>query len=321
MHENNDIWRILSRIYLTDHEIMKYVRESKRNELVDLTKNRLFEDIWRRMKRWGEKSRPFINEPRESRFIKYDRKAEIIESENVEHAFMEIKPDGFLIFVNKNKPTTLKRTLIAHELGHTFLFNLNKNPIEPYYNKSQGNLYMPKDSITYKKYEGLPYEIGRFILAPTEAIKMYVPKVPSLSRFLDACNAFRITKELMARRLLHDIDYWRNTIAIFYSTDNIKKGEYKYPPRNEVYRGADVKDSRKFDIKSKWSLLTRFIDMSLNNPNELITSDEYHKGIEFGQVEFRVEAMCISKLQHPIRRIYVFLYPVPVENHTYINGK
>jgi len=34
---------------------------------------------------------------------------------------------------------------------------------------------MPKDSITYKKYEGLPYEIGRFILAPTEAIKMYSP--------------------------------------------------------------------------------------------------------------------------------------------------
>lgn len=308
-----DIWQALSQVYLKDYEIIKYNREGKRNEIIGLIKKRLFEDVWRRMQRYGETQPPFIIS-KNSKFLQKDRKAEIKETENVKFAIMEIKDGSFVIHINKNLGITQKRTLIAHELGHTFLYNADKVPIEPYYYRNRSFDLIEGALVIYKE-EGVIYEVGRHILVPSEILGKPLSHSPSLDAFMKACKTFLTTKDLMVRRLFWDTynweektNYWKNAVFIIYPITKI--GDNEYPPPNgntEIFRGTLFKN---FKVKRVWPLLIPMLELGLNNAEEIINSEDlrhssWFKPIKFKKNELKIELKYLPK----DRRIYMLLCP------------
>lgn len=310
-----DIWQGLSRVYLKDHEIMRYGGEGKRNEIIRLIKKRLFEDVWRRMQRYGETQPPFIIS-KNSKFLQKDRKTIIRETENVKFAIMEIEDNLFVLHVNKKLSVTQKRTLTAHELGHTFLYNVDKVPIEPYYYRNRSfDLVESASDIAYKKEEGFVYEVGRHILVPSEILGKSLSHRPSIDAFMKACKTFLTTKDLMVRRLFWDTydweeknNYWKNSIFLIYPLTKI--GDNEYPPPNgnaEIFRGSLFKN---FKATRVWPLLIPMLELSLNNAEEIINSEDFghsswFKPIKFKKIELKIELKYLPK-DH---RVYILLCP------------
>jgi len=310
-----DIWQALGRVYLTDYEIMQHGRKGNRNEKTELIKRRLFEDLWRRMKNCKETTYPFIKS-KNSKFLQNDRKVKIKETEDINFSIMEVKDDGFIIYVNKNLSIEKKRTLIAHELGHTFLYNTDKLPIKPYFNRNRrSDLIKSSQSVAYKEEEGFVYEIGRHILIPTEILEKTVPNNPSLSAFFKACKIFLTTKDIMARRLFWDIydwskkiNYWKDAILIFCPISKIRRNKYTMPRGNkEIFRGYFLKN---FQLKERWQFIIPILKYSLNKQEKIINSEtiknlSWDKPFKFKGSEFIIE---MKYIPHDYR-IYIMIYP------------
>jgi hypothetical protein len=73
--------------------------------------------------------------------------------------------DGFDLIIDKKISNIRRiRTIIAHEIAHAFLFNLNTEP---------PSLYYSSDGLDWNNEEGPVYEICRSILVPEKWIKHY----------------------------------------------------------------------------------------------------------------------------------------------------
>ena len=303
MYKRNisDVWEALGRVYLRDFEIMEYYRGGDRKKFVNLVKKRLLVDVWRRMQRYGENKPPFlINQ----NFIRNGCKAYIEEVDNVKCARMEVKDDAFIISINKNLRNTQKRTYLAHELGHTFLYNLDKIPIEPYYARERSLDLVLENVYTYD--EGLVYEIGRFLLIPSNILENYIPRIASINDFIRACETFVTTKDVMVRKLFWDIyewnsgaKYWKDGFLIFYPISEITTNkELSLPKGNKkVFRGNFFKY---FQIKKLWHTLAQILYLALSRPKELITlydckDFDSFEPVKFKGVELRIEMKYIPE--------------------------
>lgn len=288
-----DLWQSLKYVYLKDTEISEYaLDETRRIDMINLIKKRMFDEIWQRMNRSGEDKPPFLT-CLNSKFLLEDRKVQIIESDEIKWAKTEVKGTKFLIYINKYINLKQKRTLLAHEVGHTFLYDTEKIPIAPYYTAGgPGHFFVSISSNLYNYHEGFAYEIGRHILIPSSVLNELVPKNPTIEDFFVACATFNTTKDVMARRLFWDIhdwnskyNYWSDSVLIIYPINknlidrskhskSSKKNRDIYPkPRGnmEVFRGKFFKY---FDVESIWDLLLLFVDASFDLPNHVIRSND-----------------------------------------------
>ncbi len=290
--------------------------EKTRKDMVHLIKRRLYEDIWRRMQRCGETSPPFIRW-KESSFLKDDRRTEIRETADVRYGHLEVKDDRFIMHINKRLGSLQKRTLIGHELGHTFLFDVESTPIKPYFDRDRSLDLMRvlhNNSYAYRKEEAFMYEIGQQILVPSEPLGELVPTSPSLGAFMQACGAFLTTKELMARRLFHSVynwedktSYWKDCILIMYETSYMTSNDYAPPERDKVFKGSSLKGINV--RKELWPSLPPILRLAYKRPNQIVNSWEYTDSfrlelLEARGMQFDVEALHVPRRE---RRIYLVL--------------
>lgn len=270
-----DVWEILSKVYLHDFEIIKY--HSKRKDFVNLIKKKLSEVIWKKMIKFQETTPPFILE--KSKFVINDRKTYVKKVSNVKYVEMKVTDRNFIVYINKDLPNTWQRTFIGHELGHTFLYNLEKYPIEPYIvSESYKNLFNNRLSNIYssKFDETFAYDIARILLIPERVLREYISETPSIDSFLVACKRFLTTNDIMARRLFWDIydwehktSYWKNTFLILIPIEGkVEDFSIDY----KIFKGNYF---RNYNYKKIKKLIRFLITDALKYPGKTLLFNNY----------------------------------------------
>ncbi|MHA1731678.1 MAG: hypothetical protein ACTSU5_07025 [Promethearchaeota archaeon] len=291
VQKNRGVWDGLAKEYLTRGERNFYNRDpvGGRKKLILLIKRRLFRDVWDRMKRCGEVTYPVLMDW-DSRFIREDRRATILPSDDVRLARLIVVNDEFLIQVNDsifNRSPRFARTLVVHELGHTFLFDTSGPTPVPYF-RSGGAPWMSIIKSTYDLYaseEGLAYEIGRHILAPDDLLRELLPSRPSLEAFLHASSELRMTYEYLAWRLYRDIFdrkpgkcYWPETILLFCPRES--NSDKYLAPRGikRVFRGTLFRHNRP-RIEQFWQALRGALSRAAREKGEVFRGPDIKTGL------------------------------------------
>jgi hypothetical protein len=303
-----NIWEALGKLYLTDSEIVDTVTKPDKTGCIPIIKKRFFLDLWEKMENAGETSPPFLLR---SDFLSHICKALIRESNSVQWGNLELHDDHFLININKDLSENKKRTVLAHELGHTFLFDTQTWPIKEIYHRERSLDFLSPN--VYDKDEGFVYEIGRFLLVPSKVMRRYIDKTPSLSSFLKACSLFKTSKEVMAKRLFWDIynfdsheKYWSSALLIFYSIqEDSAEISWEIPKGNKyIYRGDFFKN---FQYADHWNLMIPLLNKALKSPDILIQSSLIERK-KMRQIIFKGSKIDIElKFLPKDKRIYILL--------------
>lgn len=279
---SQNLWLALARKYLADYEISISYREKNQKVMKNLIKKAIASFIDKKLMYYNEKNPPVLKEY-DSEFIIYDRKAKIIETETIKYAKLVVRQNGFDIYIAKNdeknrkRSLTSKRTLLAHELGHTYLYDIDAIPPKPLIGNTDFTALI-LSKVNYGPEEGLPYDFGRELLIPTFLLEKHIAKCASLKLFFQACRKFMVTRQIMAKRLywsMYDYEsgknYWKDSILITFPLAKLRNQEYPTSiSPNEIYKGKHFKN---FDIKSRWEIITKLINNCKNEPNEVITTD------------------------------------------------
>jgi len=186
---------------------------------------------------------------------------------------LRIVGDEFIIFINEDVFTReldfFKRDLISHELGHTYLYDMTKIPFKSYCTLNDRMHFMnyKNNSIRHEE-EQLADQIGRFLLAPSNAVNKFIPAFPSMRALLNACEQFQISKRSMIKRLFNDIhdfrkirSYWYNAVGLFISLEENKQNSrysiasddnIREPLRGEIIQSEiqDIIDNITKDLES-----------------------------------------------------------------------
>jgi hypothetical protein len=174
--------------------------------------------------------------------------------------------------------------------------------LKPYYRrKSDIDLLFSrsKDEYLYKYDEGFVYEIGRFLLIPTYIMGKYISPIPSVNSFMEACDIFKVTKEVMARKLFWDtyewdsgVNFWKDAFLILYPKSLAVKNDPPPPKGNkEIFRG-DFFRKISFKINEIWPELVPNLQLALEKPKELNYDRRENwnsEPLEYKGIEIRIE--------------------------------
>lgn len=208
-------------------------------------KERIFNYVWGQLRICGEREPPLIKNPEKSKFVK-SRRAKIIyvDMDRID-GHLNVRPQGFLIFMNKNLSERRRRSVMAHELGHTFLFDIHSNPIKPY---SQLK-WSTKER--WKDVEGLAWQIGRQILVPKLLLKKYCHSDSCVMLFEKLRRIFNVTTHIMARRVIHDLKLW----DVFMFVSQFKKDAQKFIIPTNENRFKSRNSFRNFNLNVHWDII------------------------------------------------------------------
>ena len=160
------------------------------------------------MKNNGEISPPFLRDLRSSDFVRSRKIVKISESELAHNGLLTPTQNGFIIHLRSNLERKKKRTVVAHELGHTFFYNMSLEPPVQFISDQHSVL----DNWAV---EGAAFEIGRQILIPSDWLDS-VKRRESLEIFFSLIEKFDVTRDILARRLFHYLDSLGRS-AIFFT--------------------------------------------------------------------------------------------------------
>jgi len=290
---SQELWISLAKKYLTDHE-MSYIYRQETRVMRSLIKKKIIEDIQDKLTLYHEKGPPLLANY-DCDFIKINRKATVIETEDIKNAKLITTESGFDIYIGRKdekgnaRKLNQKRTSLAHELGHTYLYNMDISPPQPlvkttFFNHIRRGAYFGAE-------EGLPYEIGRELLVPTFLLEKNIPRRPSLGYFFKAHKTFLVTKQLMAKRLFwspYDYEknenFWKDAILLLYPFSKLRNQGYPMAQGNrEVYKGAFFKN---FDLRKNWEKFQRLMDTNQKYFNNILFCD---LAIRFKQKQLAAE--------------------------------
>lgn len=209
MAKMKKFWIRLGKKYLGE-EFGFYSSKGGKELLTEIRK-RLFNYVWDLMKKYGEDSPPFLEDPKSSSFLRARKVLDVQYCDIEGGGNLAREKKGFIIKIHQEKSYTRKRTTLAHEIGHIFLFDLSKEPPEPSYGA---------DHFSWE-IEDLAFEIGRRILIPKKSIKNYLNKIPSLNSFLKVKRKFQVSADILARSIFHDYCFW--TPGILFAKKNGRK--------------------------------------------------------------------------------------------------
>lgn len=99
---------------------------------------------------------------------------------------------GFIIKINSLKPLVRQNFTCAHEIGHTFFYDVTgERPWRPY-----------KSMSTYWGEEGLCYEFAEEMLMPRLIMEKTISSLnPSITSLQELIKMFQVSTEAMARRI------------------------------------------------------------------------------------------------------------------------
>ncbi len=179
-----------------EYNIFLHNPTSLRNEI----KKRIFCKIRKLISTSGQTKPPFAPD----KIAHYRKIKSIIDDKELRdrEAILIPEDDGFVIKFNPTKPRVRIRFSLAHEIGHTYFFNLNTNPPQKFYSIMSSRYWVE---------EGYACEIAREILAPEpyfSAITTQISKLPSIHALVRLQKVFDISYEVLIRRLLYDSHLW-----------------------------------------------------------------------------------------------------------------
>ena len=158
---------------------------------------------------------------------------------------------GFTVMINDaNYSHRRILTSLAHEVGHTYFYDIFTDPPTPLINRS-----ILKSEYFHGEWEGLAYDVGRTLLLPKKHFETYVNdfcRDISLKNFLKMYNGFKVSKDILAKRMFWDLGLWDAYLFWGYHKDGtiivsdkdkfrIKKGKFRYFTLGEAIRSNSLK--------------------------------------------------------------------------------
>jgi len=276
----------LAKQYLDPGEYNAFLRGQELDFLRTEIKKRIFNEIRNFISKSNQNSPPFNPEKimgyRKIRKIVWDKKLKFRESLLIPIA------DGFIININPNKPDTRLRFSIAHEIGHTYFFDLNTSPPQRSYHVSSSRTWVE---------EGYACEIAREILMPEPYISKAASKfieAPS-QVLLELKKSFCVSYEVLIMRLLHDAhlwnyEFWKNSLwdGIVIIAKLPFLGE-SHALQMKVYRSPAFKYKFK-DIRHNEKIKEEIMDILKNNAH-------IDKRINIGKrkTQYRIHGLPVGK--------------------------
>lgn len=269
--EVNEPWILLGTLYSGGHS-----NGESREDLINNAKETLWTYIWNKMRRYGEIRPPFIENPQSSDFVKSQGVQEIITSDIEGNGYLLRKNGHFIIVIKKGLQETKKRTVIAHELGHTFFFDSNIKHIYFYKNNSSRNYW--------RIIEGPAFEIGRQILIPKQSLSKWVSSSISIESFNDLRRKYKVSKNIMAYRLIHDLKLWN--VYMFFTTYDPTKDEIMLPRIHERFKGISFKN---FDLNKNWREVHACMHAEALKENTTVPEELYSKKKKIGRTYYHIQ--------------------------------
>lgn len=270
------IWFLLHSLYSNNSLPEINIGENR----VEAARKSVLYYIWQEMKKYEETHPPFLRGTDLSKlpFVKSRKIKEIRFSETKKFdGFLLPQKDGFNIIINKNLRDTQKRTAIAHEIAHTFLYNIHNEPPSPFH---------LHNGLDWDNEEGPVYEISRSILVPEEWIRRH-DKKPSLDAFNKLRLKFNVSKDVMARRIIHDLKIW--DVYIFFANYNHNRECFDLPPYKWRFR-SPIKSAdnaiKNFKLEENWKTIELILQASCRN-----FGNTTEKSIKIDDRRYNVEAI------------------------------
>lgn len=134
---------------------------------------------------------------------------------------------GFVLKLNSQRPPVRQRFACAHEIGHTFFYDLSgPRPWRP--NESMSSYWAEED---------LCYQFAEEMLMPAAHMtRLGGAMSPSLASFQELLMTFRVSAEALARRIRR-LRLWRCVLVVMVPAGTPMSS----PKRKVVYKSIDYK--------------------------------------------------------------------------------
>ena len=185
--------------------------------------------------------------------------------------------EGFVVRLAGGQPRVRNRTSLAHEIGHTFFFDLEKNP--------PTRLLVDAGGLASHKEEDICKAFARELLLPTELVRGFLKLQHNtpLDLLSSLAARFAVSIELVAVRLLWDLHELKNTIAVFAEMG--ESPESRSGAAIRKYLGENVKQPRKVEQE----LLGLITEVLVSGPPFDRLLDIELNCSDFAQVEWKLE--------------------------------
>jgi len=184
--------------------------------LQNAIKIRLFQTIENDLLHYQEIAPPLLLKDTDS-YVAHGRKIHIIPTFLVQKAIMKTREDHFELYINEgiynNQDRIDSREIISHEIGHTYMFNIDCIPIESFLQKDEFFSFLRYHVNDFNRIEeSFASEIGRRILIPNYLLKEFLPRKPSINGMLALMDKFEVSLSTIIYRLFFDLFYYENSL-------------------------------------------------------------------------------------------------------------
>ncbi len=201
--EKLDLW---VRLY---QELLNYepVLHRESYNFKEQAKATLFASVHRLLMETGQYKPPFDPEP-----IAKIRKAKILKLPLDNDGMLIPTKEGFTMKINNSMPLVRQRFTCAHEIGHTFLFNIGTSPPSKAFAINK-NLHWAEEKFASR--------IAGEILMPEPVIRTYLEqaKPPYIEDFKQIMKLFFVSGEVLSWRI-RELKVWNALMLIFEMTDD-----------------------------------------------------------------------------------------------------
>jgi Zn-dependent peptidase ImmA (M78 family) len=139
------------------------------------------------------------------------QKEVVYDAERASGAFLEPVSGGFIIRLGKRQTNIRRRFSIAHEIGHTFFYNLDYDPPIKILPRERSRLLIDK------KEEDICHAFARELLMPGKLVQQDIANSSdrSLKMIIGLASKYLVSPEVAARRLILDLAEFKNSILLF----------------------------------------------------------------------------------------------------------
>ncbi len=163
----------------------------------------------------------------------YRKVLKVAYKENINDATLRVEESGFVIEVRPRQPETRTRFSVAHELGHTFFFDIHNCPPRRIGPTGSGSL----------DEERLCNIAAAELLMPAHLLREKASMYPSPGQSYFSMNTFRflldvfvVSREAFARRIVQDLFIWKSIIIGCRWLPKASVVEHKTEKTTETWR-------------------------------------------------------------------------------------
>lgn len=158
------------------------------------------------------------------------------------HAVIVPTVQGFEIRLPTSQPRVRARFSTAHEIGHTFFYDITKSPPVRLVNTTPLLGFIRREEDICSAFAGellMPRELV------TNSIKSLQTKY-SIGTLLHLALRYDVSPEVVARRLIYDLSYFPNAVILFKEKLEDKRGGHRDRIGRPI-KGKAVKSLRKLE--------------------------------------------------------------------------